>query len=254
MNYLSAFLMVKDENRYLKEWVAFHTTQGFEKFYIYDNMSSTPVEDTLEKEIKEGLVDVKIWDHSGVGKHHRAMNDCLNRDDIRTVWISMTDADEFAYGEEERLVELLKRKEDQGCLAVKLKWKGFGHGGHDARPEGLVIENFLMRGNHEDWPLMGAKSRPWGKSIVRFGKVKRMGDCHTAAGVETDLIHSEFFINHYVTRSKEEFAEKSKRGGGNGEKRGMHLFNIFNKDLNKYEDRAAPRWLEDTKQKMQEMI
>jgi len=253
MNYLVGFLMTKNENRYLKEWVAFHMVQGVEKFYIYDNDSEEPVSNTLKKEIEVGIVDVRRWTDSNKGKHHRAMDDCLRREDIKTVWVTMTDTDEFIYGEKERLVDYLRRRESDDLAAIKFLWKGFGHGGHDKRPEGLVIENFLLRGNYDDWPLMGGP-HPVGKSVVRFGIVKGMGDVHTAAHPKQEVVTKDVFINHYVTRSKEEFAEKSGRGAGNGEKRGLHLFNIFNKDLNKYEDRGVLRWLEETKQKMQEML
>ena len=253
MNYLVGFLMTKDENRYLKEWIAFHRTQGIEKFYIYDNESAVPAAETLKREIDAGLVEVKFWKDDGKGKHHRAMDDYLRRTDVKTVWTTMTDTDEFIYGDEERLVDYLKRRESENTPAFKFLWKGFGHGGHDKKPEGLVIEHFLLRGNYDDWPLMGGP-HPIGKSVVRFGVVKGMGDVHTAGGVQTDLVTKEVFINHYVTRSKEEFVEKSRRGAGNGEKRGLHLFNIFNKDLNKYEDRSVLKWLGKTKNKMQEML
>jgi hypothetical protein len=249
MNYLSAFLMTKDENRYLREWVAFHRTQGFEKFYIYDNLSSVPVSQTLEKEITAGLVEVKMWEDNKMGKHHRAMDDCLRREDIKTVWLSVTDTDEFIYGEEEKLIDLLKTKEKDN-VSLKFKWKGFGFSGHEDRPEGLVIESFLQRGNYEDWPCMGGP-HPVGKSIARFGLAKGMADCHNVRGCKSELIESGFFINHYVTRSREEFKEKSQRGGGNGVKRGMHLFNIYNKNLNKYTDTKILKWLEETKANMQ---
>ena len=38
MAYLAATLWVKNEASYLEEWLEFHILQGFEKFYIYDNL------------------------------------------------------------------------------------------------------------------------------------------------------------------------------------------------------------------------
>ena len=43
MRYLALCCIVKDENMFLKEWLAYHALLGVEHFYIYDNMSAVPV-------------------------------------------------------------------------------------------------------------------------------------------------------------------------------------------------------------------
>ena len=244
MNYLVAFLMIKDETRYLKEWVAFHRTQGFEKFYIYDNMSAIPVSETMSQEIKEGLVETQMWEDNKVGKHHRAMDSFLDRTDIQSTWAALIDTDEFAFGLQEELSGVLHRYENED--AVKLEWMCFGSSGHLNKPEGMVIESFTKRGEYGNLPGAGAGI---GKSIVKFGKVKRMSNCHTPRHPHRPrtIPLNEAVINHYVTRSKQEWSEKSQRGAGNGEKRGMHLFGIFDKELNKIEDKSILKWAQKTK-------
>lgn len=238
MNYLSAFLMVKDEDRFLKEWVAFHRTQGFSKFYIYDNGSKNPVSKILNKEIKEGIIDVTIWNDTKIGRHVRAMNHCLNRSDIKTVWLSLTDIDEFIYGEKIKVIEFLKQVESFD--SVKFTWRGFGSSLHNKRPDGLVIESYTLRGDFEDLP--------GGKSIVKFGKVKSMKDPHNPKGIKNQkLFRDKIYINHYVTRSKEDWLEKCKKGGGNGRPRKLETFNQVQKRLNKYTDTQILKYLEETK-------
>lgn len=238
MHYLTGFLMTKDENRYLKEWVAFHRTQGYTKFYIYDNMSQTPVAETLSVEVGSGLVDVVLWEDDRVGRHHRAMDNFLGRKDVETVWASLTDTDEFSFGMERPLAEVLKDYESLD--SIKLGWLCFGSSGHDRRPAGLVIESYTIRGEPE--------SIPGGKSIVKFGKVRRMGDCHNPKGrqrppvLDRDIVA----INHYITRSREDWDDKSRRGGGNGSKRGRRLFWNFDKKTNKVEDLRIQRYKEET--------
>jgi hypothetical protein len=122
-HYLSAFLMVKDENMYLREWVAFHRTQGFTKFFVYDNGSKIPASSTLSKEVAEGLVDVTIWNDTQIGRHVRAMNHCLNRNDLDSIWLSLIDTDEFIYGVDSKFIDVLRSNEDVNT--VKVKWKGF---------------------------------------------------------------------------------------------------------------------------------
>jgi hypothetical protein len=240
MHYLSGFLMTKDENRHLREWVAFHRTQGYTKFYIYDNMSKVPVAETLAWEVGQGLVDVTLWEDDKVGRHHRCMDTFLDRRDVDTVWASLTDTDEFGYGIERPLAEVMKAYEMHE--AVKLGWLCFGSSGHDKRPEGLVIESYTKRGSPES--ILG------GKSIVKFGKIRRMGDCHNPKQKHRPPLidRDRAVINHYITRSKEDWKEKSRRGGGNGSKRGMRLFRNFDAKTNHHEDLRILRYLNVTKE------
>jgi hypothetical protein len=231
--------MTKDENRYLREWVAFHRTQGYTKFYVYDNMSQIPVADTLAGEVAAGLVDVTLWEDDRVGRHHRAMDNFLDRRDVDTVWASLTDTDEFAFGMEKPLAEVLRGFESLD--AVKLGWLCFGSSGHDRRPEGLVIESYTMRG--EPKSILG------GKSIVKFGKVRRMGDCHNPKWEQKPIVvdRDQAAINHYITRSREDWDEKSRRGGGNGSKRSTRLFWGFDKKTNSLIDLRIQNYVGDTK-------
>lgn len=237
-HYLSAFLMVKDENKYLREWVAFHRTQGFTKFFIYDNGSNVPVKETLSLEINLGLVDVLEWNDVKIGRHVRAMNHCLNRNDLTSTWLSLIDTDEFIYGTEMKFIDVLKNNNDVDV--VKVKWKGFGSSGHHNIPKGLVIEEYLMRGDFEDLP--------GGKSTVKVGIIKGMRDPHNPIDVSSfRLLENGSWINHYVTRSREDWEEKCERGGGNGRIRKMETFNQVQTKLNKYKDSTILKYLDETK-------
>jgi hypothetical protein len=236
-HYLSAFLMVKDENRYLREWVAFHRTQGFTKFFIYDNGSSIPVSSTLSKEVAEGLVNVTTWNDTQTGRHVRAMNHCLNRNDLDSTWLSLIDTDEFIYGVNSKFIDVLRANEDVD--AVKVKWKGFGANGHDKIPHGLVIEEYQMCGDFEDLP--------GGKSTVKVGKIKAMRDPHNPKNNPSKrLLNSGAWINHYVTRSREDWMGKCKRGGGNGRPRETETFDRVQIKLNKYKDIGILKYLHET--------
>lgn len=236
--------MVKDEDRYLREWVAFHRTQGYSKFYIYDNGSKNPVKNILKREIKAGIVDVTVWNDNKTGRHVRAMNHCLNRKDINTKWLSLTDIDEFIYGESLILSDFLKKNEIYD--SVKFTWRGFGSSGYDKRPAGLVIESYTNRGDFDDLP--------GGKSVVKFGVVRGMKDPHNPRRdiKNVKLFRDKVYINHYVTRSMQDWVEKCRKGGGNGRPRKMETFNQVQKRLNKYTDTNIFKYLEDTKKYLNE--
>ena len=46
---IAEVLLIKNENRYLLEHLAYNAAAGVEHFFIYDNMSSTPVADFLRE-------------------------------------------------------------------------------------------------------------------------------------------------------------------------------------------------------------
>jgi len=240
-NYLSAFLMIKNENRYIREWIAFHRTQGFTKFFIYDNGSTIPISDTLSNEVAEGLVDITIWNDTKTGRHVRAMNHCLNRNDVNSTWLSLIDVDEFIYGIKNKFIDVIKA--NSKFDVIKVKWKGFGASGHDEIPEGLVIEEYQMCGDFKDLP--------GGKSTVNVKKIKAMRDPHNANKGSLLLNYNEACINHYVTRSKEDWSEKCKRGGGNGRPRNIKTFNKIQTNLNKYNDTFILKYLNETKQMLE---
>ena len=48
-------LLIKDENKYLHEWIDWYNALGIEHYYIYDNDSHIPVKDTLLELYPENL-------------------------------------------------------------------------------------------------------------------------------------------------------------------------------------------------------
>jgi glycosyl transferase family 2 len=77
---------------------------------------------------------------------------------------------------------------------ILLQWLVFGPSGHDRRPEGLVIENYTTR-------------------LPDAAEVSR----HSKSIVRTDMpteCHDVMVVNHYFTKSVEDWEFKSQRGRG----------------------------------------
>ena len=95
MHYLSVCAIVKNENRYLPEWIRYHKAAGVEHFYLFDNDSESPLRDdpgvkpfvdggivTLT-EVHGSLLQLPLYDH--VAKNFAGMSK----------WVMIIDADEF---------------------------------------------------------------------------------------------------------------------------------------------------------------
>jgi len=213
--------IVKDEASYIEEWLCYHLRLGFEHFVVFDNGSSDNTAEVLKPYINYGVVTYVHWplfpgQMDAYGFALRAFGHL-------TEWMSFFDPDEFyVLKKHATLVELLAGVDADQLLVF---WKMFGHSGHRARPPGLVVAEYA----HCEDSLIGIT-----KSIVRPSatEVAFVHNCLTTTGrtvndrgqtLREDWRHEQPFrseelvcINHYFTRSYEEYAAKIQRGQVDG--------------------------------------
>ena len=140
---LAVCTLFRDEARYLAEWVTFHRLQGVERFFLYDNLSTDDWRAALQPELRAGVVQVVHWPRTPGQKS--AFEDCLRRHRTDVRWLAFIDVDEFLFSPTGRSVRELLRGFDQ-CPGVVVNWRVYGTNGWEQAPDGLVIENYLMRG------------------------------------------------------------------------------------------------------------
>ncbi len=212
---LAVCAIFRNEARYLAEWVAFHRTQGVERFYLYDNRSSDDWRSELAPEIASGIVEVTHWPpHPG---QLPAYDDCLERHRGDARWIAMIDIDEFLFSPTgRRLPDVLRRFDTHPAVVVNLRY--FGANGHRRPPDGLVMENYPMRARDDHPPnglvksivypraTLGAQTANYffhrGNPVAEDGApaLRRIREPATA-----DLLR----INHYYAKSEQQFQRKS---------------------------------------------
>jgi hypothetical protein len=210
--------MFKNEATYLQEWLEFHRLVGVEKFILYNNESTDDYQSVLGPYIDDGIVTVyDLPTHPE--QQSTAYNSCLEQYRGRIKWIAFIDLDEFLYpARHETLQECLNMFDEYPALAVH--WIKFNTSGHVLRPEGLVIENFVRCQPEGDKFL---------KLVVQPSRTELMF-IHHAHFENGSLAVNErripapegtlrppsvglIRINHYITKSVEEyFSRKSARG------------------------------------------
>jgi len=203
----------RDGEEYLPEWIEFHRLVGVERFFLYDNGSTGNHLEVLAPYLEDGIVLVHEW--PGVARQHAAYEDCIHRHREDADWIAFIDVDEFLFSPGGRTVTE-RLREFEVYPAVGVNQAVFGTSGHVARPEGLVIENYLYRRQ--------AHAR-WIKSIVQPARTVSNIGAHTfvyeggAQAVDAlkrplagHLTESTTLrglrINHYYTKSLDEYRTK----------------------------------------------
>ena len=155
--------ILKDEDSFVEEWVAYHRLLGVDHFYLYDNDPRQPLKHLLAPHLD--YVTVRPWliehddrSYPGRNKQLKAYAHCLAYGADQYDWITFIDCDEFvALEQHPNLKAFLSDFEDYDAIA--LNWHIFGHNGYYDDPPGLIIES-LTRRMREPRPRTKSLTRP----------------------------------------------------------------------------------------------
>lgn len=222
-HHLAVCAIVKDEAPHLLEWIAFHHALGVDKFFLYDNASTDDTVARLAPLARAGLVELTSWPMRA--GQVPAYDDFARRHGRHVTWAAFIDADEFinpfAF---DSIPAWLATVGD--AAAVAPRWLNFGPSDHQVPPPGLLIEAYRTR-LPDDAPVHGHV-----KSIVRMGAYRSSLGAHAFAvdgpvvderGLPVEDAGGSYAIqpvrppegaclNHYYTRSRQDWAEKLRRG------------------------------------------
>ena len=231
--YFAICVAVKDQHADVSEWVEHHEKLGAGKIYVYDDSSDPPMRGQLERYIQSGLVEYNFLaqaNHTSIERPQLWIyNECINKYRTRHQFMGFIDVDEFLFLRNHdhmmaNISALLQEFEAYGGLAVN--WVLFGSSGHTHRPEGGTLASY--------WKCV-PQSHPENLHVKTIANMKYVahvsGTPHFFYYNEGKNAVDETFtivdgprtgknviervaLYHYVTKSKEEFQNKSARGSG----------------------------------------
>lgn len=219
----------KDEAIYLREWIEFNRVVGVEHFYMYNNNSSDNFSEVLMPYVEKGIVTLTDWPQNQA--QMQCYQDCVEKYKDEAQWIGFIDADEFIVPQTyESIYSFLKQFEKKRG-AVKIHWKMFSSGGMLSRDtDGLVTEDFVVC-----WPKYSTLGKCFYNTNfdIDFGSVRNKALHHTCwtringpefppvnaldrfcfgRGLRISSHHHPIQINHYYSKSYEEYKQKIIKG------------------------------------------
>ena len=249
---LSFVAIVKNEGPYIKEWIEYHKIVGVTKFYIYDNDSKDNISEILKPYIKSGEVTYTYF--PGHPVQIKAYNDCVQKYKNQTQYMGFIDIDEFVVPIQknnliEPIEELMNAKKN--IAGVGINWLIYGSNGFQSKPRGLVIENYRKRSNFDQHIKTICDPRkikevvsPHSASFIRpFYAVNENGKkIKKGSPFNRKCRYKKLRINHYHTKSLEEYKAKIKRGRATtNETRDLTMFyhvfmnsKVYDYNLEKY--------------------
>lgn len=222
---LAICAIVKDEGPYLLEWIAYHRLVGVEHFVLFDNGSSDRTGHILSGLARAGIVDHVPWpDIPHVAAQRPAYIAGLARLADRCRWVAFIDADEFLNPRCGRDIRAILTDHDTAAGLV-VPWRLFGSNGRVHHDDELVVSRFTRR---------AADAHPLNRSVKTIVQARLVArpDIHTpsitagtlvdelghVAGSQGHPSHhavpdaAKLVINHYFTKSREEWHRKRTRG------------------------------------------
>ncbi|BEV11622.1 glycosyltransferase family 2 protein [Asticcacaulis sp. DW145] len=256
-------LIAKNEGPYLLEWIAYYRNIGFDKVVVYENNSSDSSASLLKALARSGQIIHRPWKLGAKESPQiTAYVDAIGKAD--TDWIFFVDCDEFLVLHNTTLKNMLAPIHARSNVtAIGINWRIFGSSHRSKWEPGLVIERFT-RAAAADFPMNDHL-----KSFLRIGTIGPHIDMHMsdtngqivfADGEELTLLSRGRSnkirldcaqINHYYTKTYEEYLVKAKRGqAGTGENSDLKYWynddSFKLHDVNDVEDLSALNYLDDT--------
>lgn len=261
--------VVRNEEAYLKEWIAFHLLQGVTDFYLTENCSTDSTVKILNECCSTWPMQVTYTQDISNPIQFKAYNFWLKKlqekqktpSGIELEWCSFLDSDEYLYSPGgAKLPDILQNYKDASAIAPH--WMFFGSNGHKDKTDGLVIERFTKRDKRTD---------KHSKALVRVRDALNVGrnphyfdlkpNCKTVdengntlknwyglkEGGTSDILR----VAHFHTKSYGEYMERKKKPDpGTGviytRERLEEMFRCH--DLSIVEDTSLARWASKVKE------
>lgn len=182
--------IVKNENIYLREWVEYHKSIGFDKIILYDN---NPVDGEVPHQVigdyvMDGYVDVYnvrgvAWSYMPFNKRiylqSEAYKNCLETYHNEYKWIAFIDVDEFitiSNNESQNIHDIFEKyKYDKaGYEQVLMSWYTIGDDGEVNYNPTEVRQRFLSHRTSGD--VLDGINDFWVKSIVRSDILSKLDE------------------------------------------------------------------------------
>ena len=173
-------LIIKNENRYLREWVEYYKSIGYDSILLYDNndVDGECPHEVIGDHISSGYVvyhDVR----GSIRPQKRVYNECLNGYKFNYDWISFFDTDEFLNVSD--IKEYLSLPIFKNFDEILINWTMVNDG--DVLDDDNALLNRNVRLIHPVYPGTGAPMDWTVKTILRTKtKAEFITSIHHASG------------------------------------------------------------------------
>lgn len=176
----------RNEAHVLAEWCQHYISQGAEKIYLINHLSTDNYKDVVEPYRAAGIVE--LVDAFGEHPQVPAYNSLRSRISKSSRWLLICDLDEFVYGRKGFTIKGYLETLSWRVSEIIIPWKNFGSSSHVRHPKGLIAQNFVFRQSYSSDSIMAQDRQDafaaqgshdvcpqsWCKYIVRSSRIRHL--------------------------------------------------------------------------------
>lgn len=255
--------VVKNAEKSIAEWLAFHLAIGVDTILVLDNGSTDDTADIVRQFATRFDVRLAAWPLTSVDYQLRGFQQAVQECGHEFDWCAFIDVDEFIMLPAGRTLADVVDVPDS-VSAIAMNWAMFGSSGHEARPEGLVIENYVHRADF---------SFPHNRMLKTIARPRDIQGCRSThifyvTGDYVDMTHkiidsandhiehqpdySAGRLNHYFTQSREDWQAKVVTRGYHDTERTLEDFKRY--DRNDIFDDSAHAFVPKVREIMRDVL
>ena len=234
--------IIKDEQRFLREWLEYHLSLGFAHIYVFEDYGSSSHAECIQglRHVTLSSVehDTPVRNHHSSGTQTELYNWFLKKAKQENLadWVLYNDVDEFlCFDKGYDLQKLCNEFNNE--TGVWLSWRFYTASGHIHRPQGGVVESYTQEATPDE---RSDRDVQWlFKSFVNVHNAERTSVHQVPNGVNVrhthelpTFIYEKAWINHYFTKCWEDYVERMcRRGNMSNDYRTFDTFFVCNRDM-----------------------
>lgn len=255
--------IAKNEHLYLEEWLSHHLSIGFDEITIiedYESLSHKSITDKFPSDkvhlipASEHFNSLQNKGESGWKRQMRAYNKFIYNHKSDNAWVAFIDIDEYIMIDEgETLDSIVSYLDECGYNSVAIFWKCYNANGHITRPKEGIVKSYTHYIDASNTKSSKYKQNFFSlyKAFVKLDNnfTCFSHDVHTTdrltdidgvpvtlydRDVTRDPKYDKLHINHYFTKSWEDWCVRISRGNMHVGIRNYREFFDLNPDLDKF--------------------
>ena len=215
----------KKENKYIREYIDYYKNYGIDKIFLYDNnnLDGEKFEEVINEYITQNFVEIKNW--RGINKPQMMIyNDCFTKNYNKFEWLFFNDIDEYIYLRNyNNIKKFLNKPRFKKCENIQLNWLLHTDNNLIHYLNKSLLERFVEKDPFAEKRNLNKHSN--GKSILKghIPNIKitnfhcisdQLKTCNGFWKIRNNIQkdYKYYYINHYFSKSTEEFIDKLKKG------------------------------------------